>query len=453
MGALSHGAWAAAPDSDPVGRRLGGVGSVEVDGEQAFSMPAAGLSDALLKAFAQGRTLFNSDWNVAPGRIETLDGIGPLFSDTSCERCHPRSGRGQPPPYEGALTRSLLVRLSIAGKDAHGGPLPHPVYGEQLQDDAIPGVPREAEVRVRWQEQVGRYPDGMPYTLASPTTGFHQPGYGPLGEGLRVSLRIAPAMIGLGLLEAVPDAGLLANADPDDADHDGISGRANRVWDIPTQQHRLGRFGWKASVATLVTQTVTAAALDMGIVSRLFARDDCTATQTACRSAVSGGRPEMSDSQLDALALYSRVIAVPLRRSGDNGENRDIQRGEHLFQAAGCAACHVRTLRTGDHEIPALANQTIHPYTDLLLHDMGEGLADHRPDFEADGREWRTPPLWGLGRIAAVNAHTRLLHDGRARNAEEAILWHGGEAEAARQTFMRWAVRDRAALLAFLDSL
>lgn len=438
-----------APTS-PIGARLGGEGSVEPAGNRSFGLPAANLGSGPLRAFALGRMVFNADWNVAPGRVLALDGLGPLFNDTGCVRCHPRAGRGQPPRREGALLQSLVVRLSVPGSSEHGGGRPHPVYGEQMQDDAVPGLTREAEVILHWREIEGCYASGEPYSLIEPEVEFRELGYGPLGDGVLISLRIAPAMIGLGLLEAVPDTRLLALADPEDRDGNGISGRPNFVWDPFTASYRLGRFGWKAGVASLRTQAVLAAALDMGIASRMVPRDDCTRPQFRCLDIAGGGRPEISDAFIAALVAYTRSSGVPLRRGFDVPE---VRRGERLFEQLACDACHLPTLTTGDHELAALAGQTIHPFTDLLLHDMGQGLADGRPDFAADGREWRTAPLWGLGLIAQVNGHSRLLHDGRARDVEEAILWHGGEADAARRAFEKLSSAERAALIGFLGSL
>ncbi|HEX9648783.1 MAG TPA: di-heme oxidoredictase family protein, partial [Alphaproteobacteria bacterium] len=274
--------------------------------------------------------------------------------------------------------------------------------------------------------------------------------FGPLGDDAMLSPRVAPATIGLGLLEAVPEATILALADPADADGDGVSGRPNRVAGEVGGGIALGRFGWKANQPSLRRQNAAAALGDIGLTSTLFPDENCAAPQDACRAAKSGGAPELSDAFLDKLTLYTRLLAVPRQRGADA---EPVRHGEQLFRAAGCAACHMPTLVTGAHPLAELAGQVIHPFTDLLLHDMGEGLADGRPDFAATGREWRTAPLWGLGLVETVNGHTYFLHDGRARNLAEAILWHGGEAEAARERFRALPRGDREALLAFLRSL
>jgi CxxC motif-containing protein (DUF1111 family) len=258
-------------------------------------------------------------------------------------------------------------------------------------------------------------------------------------------------MIGLGLLEAVPAAALTRLADPDDRDGDGISGRVNIVWNHVSNATAIGRFGWKAEQPTVLQQTAAAFVGDIGITSPLFRDENHTAAQHLPATPRANGEPEVGDRIFQAVALYARSLAVPAARTA---EDPLAVRGRQLFTAARCDACHVAALTTGPYpDLPQLANQTIHPFTDLLLHDMGDGLADHRPTFTATGHEWRTAPLWGLGLVAKVNRHTFLLHDGRARNAAEAILWHGGEAAAARQRFRAMPKQDRAALIAFLESL
>ncbi len=291
----------------------------------------------------------------------------------------------------------------------------------------------------------------MPTCCASRSYAIADAAYGALPDGLLISPRVAPQMIGLGLLEVVPDATLEKLADPDDANSDGISGRTNLVWNVPQNAFTMGRFGWKANQPNLHQQNAAAAAGDIGLTSSLFPGEPCEELQLACREAISGGAPELSDEFLDKLTLYTRLLAVPAQRNADDPA---VRRGAAIFRGLGCGGCHMPTLETGpDNHLAELDGQTIHPFTDLLLHDMGPGLADGRPDFEASGSEWRTPPLWGLGLVRRVNGHLQLLHDGRAMGFAEAILWHGGEAEAAREAF-RNAPRDaRQALIAFLESL
>jgi CxxC motif-containing protein (DUF1111 family) len=348
---------------------------------------------------------------------------------------------------------SMLVRISIPGPGDHGGPQLHPAYGGQLNERAIRGVPPEGRTEITYEDVPGTYGEGSSYLLQRPVYSFRDLAFGSL-DGALISPRVAPQMIGLGLLESVPEATLEAIADPDDADDDGISGRVNRVWSDAAQAMRPGRFGWKANKASMTDQAAGAALGDIGLTSRLHPEKNCPESQADCRAAYvtpEADGPDLSDAFLEKLVFYSQAIAVPQQR---NAEDREVRQGEALFRSAGCASCHMPALETGpDAVLPELANQVFHPFTDLLLHDMGPGLADGRPDFEATGSEWRTPPLWGLGLVETVNGHDRLLHDGRARGFAEAILWHGGEAEAAKEAFRTMPAEDRAALIAFLKSL
>jgi CxxC motif-containing protein (DUF1111 family) len=418
---------------------------------EAFSAPLANLDLKRLRAFAFGRHLFRRDWMIAPASEESLDGLGPTYNRLSCSGCHLKDGRGRPPASPDEPMKSMLVRLSVPGVGANGGPAPHPVYGSQLQDKGILGVPKEGRATIRYREIEGAFADGERYRLRAPIYEFTELEHGPLGDTFLFSPRVAPAIHGLGLLEAVDGAAIEDAADPDDADGDGISGKVNRVWDDVTGQKGLGRFGWKANTASLHAQVAAAALGDMGITTSVFPSDNCPDAQSACLDAPNGGMPELDDQRLEMLVLYARSLAVPARRDLDDPS---VRRGEILFVSAGCASCHAPSLATGAHAaLPELAEQTIHPYTDLLLHDMGEGLADGRPDFEASGREWRTPPLWGIGLVQRVNLHRFFLHDGRARGFMEAVLWHGGEAKAAREAVLAMPKADRDALIAFLGSL
>ena len=258
-------------------------------------------------------------------------------------------------------------------------------------------------------------------------------------------------MIGLGLLETIPELNITKNADPEDINGDGVSGRINIVWDIQQKKRSLGRFGWKAGQPNVRQQTAAAFNGDLGITSTLFPAQPCSKSQNNCQSASHGEQPEISNQLLKFVTFYAKTLAVPARRSIESPE---VKRGKYLFAHAGCAACHTPHFRTGeDNDFPELSRQYIAPYSDLLLHDMGEGLADNRPEFEATGTEWRTPPLWAIGLVQAVNGHTFFLHDGRARNLTEAILWHGGEAENSKDRFKAMNKKDREAVIKFLNSL
>jgi CxxC motif-containing protein (DUF1111 family) len=423
----------------------------------AFSQPSANLAPSRRLDFSVGNSFFRNPWVIAPATTTARDGLGPLFNTNACQNCHIKDGRGHPPAPDALSAASMLVRLSLPAGSEHAaiierlGVLAEPTYGGQLQDMANPGTAPEGKVRVNYSLDKVRFADGSEVELRQPTLEISQLGYGPLHADTQFSARIAPPMIGLGLLEAIPEAAILANADPDDSDGDGISGRANRVWDDALERTVLGRFGWKAGQPTLNQQNAHAFAGDMGLTSSLVAADDCTPGQSDCRSANNGGEPEVSDSILASVLFYSRNLGVPARRDVDAPE---VLAGKGLFHQAGCQRCHTPQFTTAsDAAEPELANQPIRPYSDLLLHDMGAGLADNRAEFLASGREWRTPPLWGIGLTDTVNGHTQFLHDGRARNLLEAIAWHGGEAEAAKQQVLTFSAKQRAALLAFLNSL
>ncbi|MBX8532567.1 c-type cytochrome [Pseudomonas cichorii] len=439
----------------------GGSATVRKSDQNAFSMPSANLSPVRRLDFSVGNSFFRNPWVIAPSTTTARDGLGPLFNTNACQNCHIKDGRGHPPEPGDSSAVSMLVRLSIPDSATYAevirrnGVVPEPTYGGQLQDMAVPGVAPEGKVRVEYDPLTIRFRDGMTVELRQPTLRITQLGYGPMHPYTHASARIAPPMIGLGLLEAIPEAAILANADPDDKNDNGISGRANWVWDDVQQKVVMGRFGWKAGQPTLNQQNVHAFSGDMGLTTSLKTVDDCTPAQADCRNAPNGngpnGEPEVSDNILRLVEFYTRNLAVPARRNVDDPQ---VLAGKSLFFKAGCQQCHTPQFTTrADAAEPELANQVIRPYSDLLLHDMGEGLADNRTEFQATGREWRTPPLWGLGLTGAVSGHTQFLHDGRARNVMEAILWHGGEAQAAQRQVLAFDANQRAALLAFLNSL
>ena len=429
----------------------GGALTRATDNRNSFALPAPGLTSAELRDFNFGNRLFNTNWLVAPASVDAFDGLGPTFNRVSCSGCHLRDGRGRPPVDGETEMLSMLLRLSTPGANEHGGPLPHPAYGDQLNDRAVPGLAPEGRVEIDYEEIAGTYDDGTPYSLRKPTYRIVDSAYGALDDTLQISPRTAPHMVGMGLLEAVPESDIVAREDPDDRDGDGISGRANRVWNPVTQRADLGRFGWKANAASLMQQSAGAANGDIGLTSRWFPAQNCPLAQPDCGKAANGGEPELSDEYLRKLEFYLRTLAVPARRGADSAL---AKQGEAVFAQLQCGACHVPRMATATDAEPALiAGQEFAPFTDLLLHDLGEGLADGRPDFLAGGSEWRTAPLWSLGLVPVVNGHSLYLHDGRARSLEEAILWHGGEAAAQQRAFRSLPAPERAALLAFLDTL
>ena len=420
---------------------LGGATTVFDSSGTAFSNPAANLDATSLLVHDAGDVAFETVF-------DETNGGGPLLHNTSCESCHIDDGRGRP-PGPGEVLETMLFRVSIPGKNPlTGGPNPVPGFGDQLQVRAIPGFTPEGDVAFAYVEQAGQYTDGTAYSLRMPTYTLINP-WTPLPGPVMMSPRVAPVVFGLGLLEAIPGAVLQLLSDPSDRNHDGISGRVNVVYDAATQRRAVGRFGLKSNAPNLVQQAAGAYNGDMGVTTTLFPRESCEG-QFAMPEC-SPHAAEVSDSILNAVSFYTRTLGVPARR----GLTDPVAlRGEGLFYAAQCTSCHIPIIATGALPgVPAVSNQVIRPFTDVLLHDMGSGLADNRPDFLASGREWRTPPLWGIGLVGTVNQHTNHLHDGRARNLEEAVLWHDGEGFTARETFRRMPATDRAALLRFLSTL
>ncbi|MBC5839275.1 di-heme oxidoreductase family protein [Flavobacterium muglaense] len=418
--------------------------------EEAFGFSAPNLTFDEQSDFGIGNSFFRQSWVTAPSSTTARDGLGPFFNAVSCSSCHFKDGRGRAPLFDGETAHGLLLRLSIAGVNTNGSSFADPIYGGQMQDNAILGQTLKGRFNIVYQDIIETLADGTVVTLRKPTYVFNSLGYGPLANDLKVSPRVANQMIGLGLLEAIDESTLLAFADVTDVNNDGISGKVNYVYDVATNSKKIGRFGWKANQPNVRQQVAAAFSGDIGITSSLFPNENCP-PGVDCNAIANGGSPEITDANLDKVALYSSTLAVPGRR---NYTEQNVLEGKKVFETINCTSCHIPKIKTGNtHVITALRNQTIRPYTDLLLHDMGIGLADNAPDFEASGLEWRTQPLWGIGLIFTVNGHTNLLHDGRARNVTEAILWHGGEAEKAKNSFKQLTTKQRTQLLEFIDSL
>lgn len=446
-----------------------GAGTVtKLVNQDIFSFSLSNLSFEQEEQFKLGNALFRKLWVSSPSSTEASDGLGPLFNARGCQNCHLKDGRGRPPLAGGRESAvSMFLRLSVPPKnDAERALLAshevnviaEPTYGTQLQDFGVQGLKAEGQMRVDYAELPVTLGDGQVVTLRAPAYTIDRLGYGLLAEDALISPRVSPQMIGLGLLEQVPAEDIVAAADPDDADGDGISGKPNWVRDPETGDVALGRFGWKAGAPTIKAQSSGAFAGDIGISTPLdnFPHGDCTEAQAACLDAPTGEQERLGVSEapspvLDLVTFYSQTLGVPQRRKVDDPA---VLRGKAAFYGAGCASCHTPkfvTSRNAPNEVHRF--QLIWPYTDLLLHDMGEGLADRRPEGEADGFEWRTPPLWGIGLTETVSGHTQFLHDGRARNLTEAILWHGGEAQAARDAFAAMSAAERNDLTSFLESL
>lgn len=424
-------------------RLSGGSNTVFDATSHAFSNPYPGLDAAEAALHDLGDSKFEAAFVTAPAPVNS--GLGPLYNNVSCASCHHNDANGE--PTAGGPKSALLIRVSMPGTDEHGGPVPVPGFGLQIEDKAPIGKQPEATVSISYNYQTYSFPDGENYELRRPIFALTNT-YTGLPGGYLMSARVPLPVMGLGMLEAVPESDILASADPDDKDQDGISGRANYVWDPDMKATRLGRFGWKANVASILNQVAGALNNDIGITSRL------APVETSYGQPQDDGLkddPEMPDSVLNALDFYVHTLAVPARRDVTDAQ---VMRGKQLFKAAACSRCHLETLTTAtDVAFPGISNQRIHPYTDLLLHDMGSSLADGRPDYLADGSEWRTPPLWGIGLYERVAYPPHYLNDGRARTLMEAIMWHGGEAARAKSYVSQLSKADRDALIAFLKSL
>lgn len=462
LGLLLAAPLHAADTNPPPGELTGGATTVWVDGKNAFSLPAANLSDEERTRFAIGNSFFKRNWVEAPASTKVRDGLGPHFIARSCGGCHALDGRGRPPEVKAGRHEQpvgLLMRLSVPGvADPHEGVLPEPTYGGQFNNAAVQGVRPEGEVTLRTTPVRGRFADGTRYTLHKPIYGFRKLAYGAMSPKVLVSPRVAPQLMGIGLLEAIAEADILQNAADQAASPGPIKGQVNRVWDAVAQKEMVGRFGWKANVASIAHQTAGAFRGDIGITSVWAPGEGCTPVQKDCLQATSGGHGgafEIDQPTLEDVVFYQAVLAPVARRQVKDPQ---VRQGQALFEQAGCASCHRPSYTTHQGPNPSMSSptlngQTIWPYTDLLLHDMGPGLADGRPDFAASGSQWKTPALWGIGLIQAVNGHTRLLHDGRANGVLEAVLWHGGEAQAAQQQVLQMSRAQRAALVKFVESL
>ncbi len=422
----------------------GGAQTVFDEGAGSFSHQFPLMDSYKQRVHGIGDIGFEAAFVTAPAPLNP--GLGPIFNNVSCASCHIADGRGKP-PLPGEQPQSLLIRISVPGTDAYGSPNPVPGFGGQLQPRSIAGQMAEAEVTTIHSYLTNYFSDGTSYELLVPQY-LVTNSYSTFPSNAMQSARIAPPVFGLGLLAAVADEELLKYADEGDANGDGVSGKANIVYDFEKHEYTLGRFGWKAGQPNLKQQTAGAYNEDMGITNPIFSKESCDQQPQHDGNFTD---VEISDSILHAVTFYVQTLAVPARRNADRA---DVLEGKNIFMNSGCGSCHRPSMTTAVNvAFPEISNQKIFPYTDLLLHDMGEGLADNRPEYLANGYEWRTPPLWGIGLTKVVNGHQYFLHDGRARNFMEAILWHGGEAEHAANKVRNLSGLDRQKLIAFLESL
>ena len=465
---------------DPQEIKQGGDTGITITSSESYSKPSSNLTASRKGDFFIGNAFFKQPWVVAPASTDSRDGLGALFNVAACQSCHVKDGRGHAPMTSEDDADSLLIRLAMPAttdeeRQRLGNSLiekiAHPMYGGQLQDRGIQGVPAEAQVTVTWTDKPVTFADGHIETLRAPTFELTHPGYGDFDDELMVSPRVALPMIGLGLLEQIPDADIKKQADSEDRNNDGIRGTFNWVMDPQTGKTALGRFGWKAGQTKLLTQNQSAFNEDMGLTSRIRPNESCTPLQTACLNATTGADDqgdgkspvEVSDEVARFVEFYTRNLAVPHRRDADS---ELVLAGKKRFYEIGCQSCH-----TPRYELPKTDDdhleqhgQVIYPYTDLLLHDMGDDLADRtiagalppkdaQVEFLANSYQWRTPALWGIGLAQTVDPQATFLHDGRARTLMEAVLWHGGEAQSQQQTVLKLDKQGRAELNAFLKSL
>ncbi len=458
--------------------RPGGNATTSLIPFPSFDKLAPSLPDEAKPDFHAGRALARQPWVKAPTITDARDGLGPVYNARACLACHVRGGKGLIPADSKTPLFSGLLKMSIPVKT--GDTLtwqPEPTYGEQLQTQSVAlqhqlrlktpaemaaegQVAPEAYAYIQWQQSRFTYPDGAEVTLRQPSLDLKHLAYGEMHPETAFSLRNAPMIQGMGLLGLIPQSAINALSDPDDSNQDGVSGRVNQVIDVRTGALAPGRFGLKANKASIDEIVAGAFSNDLGISNPLFPEQPCTQAQLLCLKQPNGNGTtqedsgvELADPLLQLVIQFTNNLGVPKRR---NPDNPDVQAGRPLFYQTGCASCHQPSFQTTSQtspELAHLANQTIWPYTDLLIHDMGPELADHRPDGAASGSEWRTPPLWGIGLSPQVNGSRNLLHDGRAQTIEEAILWHGGEANSAKQRFVQLDNEQRQQLLAFVRSL
>lgn len=413
---------------------LGGIGGTVFDASSnAFKRPVPGLSDEDFARHAAGDEQFDAKFVTAPAPINP--GLGPLFNNVSCDSCHLKEGRGSPvlnDPARGGSQLLVLLQAVNGEPEVPNGTVPVPGLGFQVLDQAVQGAAPNATAALTWVEEPGTFGDGTPYSLRKPVITVTMPDGKALPANVNAAPRQPPPVYGLGLLEAVPEGDILALATAPGK----IPGRANIVWSRIQGKAVLGRFGRKAQKPSIREQAAQAFARDIGVTNELFPDG--------------GAAPELTNDAVDDTAFYLTTIGVPARRGVDDPA---VVRGEARFHDFGCVGCHVTQMKTGPHAVASLSEQTIRPYSDLLLHDLGEGLADGRQEFGASGSEWRTAALWGIGLAQTVHPYASFLHDGRARTLDEAILWHGGQAKAARETFRTATAKERAELLTFLRSL
>lgn len=422
-------------------------------GTTGFKKSYSGLNNDEIDIMMLGKSFFRIPWVEPPSATTARDGLGPLFNANTCTSCHPNNALGSVYNDEGGISRSMVVRLSIPTDNSQehqailkkSGFIPEPTYGAQLAMNGLQSVPYEGKLKITYGSKEVVYPDGHKVQLRVPTYELTHLQYGKLHDEVAISVRKAPALVGLGLLEQLDDATILQNEDVEDANNDGISGKANMVYSIEYDDYRVGRYTYKGSAPTVKHQSAAAFHNDMSLTTTLFPMDNCTKVQEACLKAPKArDKIDVPNIRLDAINFYLTHLKVPV---SSKKVTQKVQEGKKLFSQIGCAKCHIPELKTKE-------GVSVKAYTDLLLHDMGEGLSDGRVEFEASKTEWKTPALWGINSYAkAIKKAPDYLHDGRARSLEEAILWHGGEAENIKEKFMHLNKQQREQIIQFLGTL
>lgn len=417
--------------------------------KSGFLKPYDNLSDEQMDTFMLGKSFFRIPWVEPPSATTARDGLGPLFNANTCTSCHPNNALGSVYSKGGNISRSMVVRLSIPSSNSKehqailkkAGFIPEPVYGAQISLNGLSNVPFEAKLEIHYTEKTITYDDGTTTNLRVPQYKLTNLGYGPLHKEVSITVRKAPPLIGLGLLEQIEDETILINEDVTDTNQDGISGKANIVYSIEHKDYRVGKYTYKASAPTVKQQSAGAFHNDMGITTTLFPIENCTKAQKKCQEAPKArDKIDVPDVRLNAIDFYLRNLKVPVTKL------KSLE-GEKLFNQVGCAQCHIPTLKTKD-------GNDVHAYSDFLLHDMGEALSDGRSEFKATAQEWKTAPLWGINSFEkAIKRKPDYLHDGRARTLEEAILWHGGEAQKTKENFMALEKKQREQLIKFIGTL
>ncbi len=424
-----------------------------------FSKPLGGLTNKEQDTFMLGKSFFRIPWVEAPAATTARDGLGPLFNSNTCVHCHPHNGQARMKNENGDIARGYVTRLSIPSNNSYehkelikyAGFVPEPMYGAQISVNGSKDVPFEAKPIVQYQNKYITYKDGQTVVLSKPVHGINtqleELGYGDMHKEISITNRMGQALVGLGLLDALTDEQILVNQDIEDKNGDGISGKANIVYSPKHKDFRVGRFTWKASAPSVLHQSAGAASNDMSLTTSLFPKENCTKFQVECLKAPRGdvnrqGGEEfdLTDQRLEAIAFYLTSLKVPKSTITQKD-------GEKLFDEIGCIKCHIPsfTLENG---------YKFKPFTDMLLHDMGEDLSDGRTEFLASPNEWRTAPLWNVGKYKiALQEEPNLLHDGRAKTIEEAILWHGGEAQKTKEQFMNLNEQQREQLIKYVEEL